>query len=79
MALTIRNKRTERLAQQVAKETGESLTKAIDIALAERLQRLKRRRHTPVEMQTLQDILQRVDELPIMDTRADAEILGWDE
>jgi antitoxin VapB len=79
MALTIRNERIERLAQQVAKETGESLTKAIEVALIERLERLKRRHHAPMLVQALEDILRRVDNLPTMDTRAETKILGWDD
>lgn len=79
MTLTIKNQRTERLAQQVAKETGESLTKAIEVALSERLQRLKSRFQGPIARQELDDIIRRVDSLPTQDTRPDAEILGYDQ
>lgn len=79
MTLTIKNQRTERLAQQVAKETGESLNEAIEIALGERLQRLKSRFQGPVAKQELDDIIRRVDGLPTQDTRPDAEILGYDQ
>ena len=42
MALSIKNDETERLARQVARETGESLTEAIQKALQERWERLRR-------------------------------------
>lgn len=42
MALTIKRAETEQLARQVARLTGESMTSAIEVALAERLQRLRR-------------------------------------
>src|SRR6185369_9283328 len=44
MALSVKNSTAERLARQVASETGESLTEAIIHSLEERLERLKGRR-----------------------------------
>jgi antitoxin VapB len=79
MALSIKNSETERLARQVARETGESLTQAIESALRERLERLKRRRRGRILNDKLEDILWRVDRLPTLDTRPADEILGYDE
>jgi antitoxin VapB len=39
MAMNIKNPETERLARELAKRTGESLTVAITIAVKERLER----------------------------------------
>lgn len=78
MALSIKNSETERLARQVARETGESLTEAIQISLEERLQRIKRRRHERIMTERLEDILRRVDALPTVDRRPEDEILGYD-
>ena len=79
MALSIKNSETERLARQVAQETGESLTVAIQSALKERLQRLKQKRPGRIMTTKLDDILRRVDSLPTLDTRPEAEILGYDD
>ncbi|MGH9682007.1 MAG: type II toxin-antitoxin system VapB family antitoxin [Candidatus Acidiferrales bacterium] len=79
MALSIKNRETELLARQVAKETGESLTGAIESALRERLQRLKRKHDGPTLAEKLDDILRRVDNLPTLDTRLENEILGYDD
>jgi antitoxin VapB len=79
MALSIKNDETERLARQVAREAGESLTQAIQVSLAERLQRLRQRRRQRVVTESLQEILRRVDALPHLDTRAEDEILGYDD
>jgi len=79
VALSIKNRETERLARQVAQETGESLTLAIQSALKERLQRLKQKRPAHIMTTKLYDILQRVDGLPTLDTRPEAEILGYDD
>jgi antitoxin VapB len=79
MALSIKNQVTERLARKLAKETGESLTETVHRALEERLERLPARRHGRVMAEKLQDILQRVDALPTLDTRPEDEILGYDK
>jgi len=78
MALSIKNPETERLARQIARETGESLTEAIQQALKERLRRLPERRRGRIMNEKLQDILRRVDTLPTLDTRPEDEILGYD-
>jgi antitoxin VapB len=43
MALNIKDPETERLADEVAELTGETKTRAVKVALDERLRRLKRR------------------------------------
>ncbi len=78
MALSIKNSETERLARQVAQETGESITVAIQSALKERLLRLKQKRSGHIMTTKLDDILRRVDSLPTLDTRPEEEILGYD-
>jgi antitoxin VapB len=42
MSMNIKNPETERLARELAKRTGESLTVAITVALRERLERQQR-------------------------------------
>ena len=78
MPLSIKNDETERLARQVAREAGESLTQAIQVSLAERLQRLRQRRQQRIVTERLEEILRRVDALPTLDTRPEDEILGYD-
>jgi len=78
MPLSIKNEQTERLARQVAEVTGESLTGAIQHSLEERLARLNQRRVSRVERESLEDILLRVDALPVLDDRSPEEILGYD-
>ena len=79
MPLSIKNDETERLARQVARETGESLTEAIQQALRERWERLKARRRNQALAGQLEDLLHRVDALPTIDSRPEDEILGYDE
>lgn len=79
MPLSIKNEATERLARQVAQETGESLTEAIQTALQERLERLSRQQQNRNLANQLREILRRVDRLPVLDSRSPDEIIGYDE
>ena len=79
MAINIKSVQAERLAREVAAKTGESLTGAIQRALEERLERLKQQRRSQIVLSQLEDILRRVDRLPILDSRTPDEILGYDE
>jgi antitoxin VapB len=49
MALHLNNPKTDRLARELARETGESLTEAVNKALEERLGRVGTRKATEVE------------------------------
>ena len=79
MALSIKSMETERLAREVAAKTGESLTCAIQKALEERLDRLRNQRRSQILAGQLEEILRRVDQLPVLDSRSADEILGYDE
>lgn len=79
MGISLKNDRAEKLARQVAAETGESLTEAIIHSLEERLERLKRRRSAPDLTETLMAISRRCSSLPDLDTRSADEILGHDD
>jgi antitoxin VapB len=79
MALNIKSIETERLAREVAAKTGESLTGAIQKALEQRLDRLRNERRTQILASQLEEILRRVDQLPVLDSRSAEEILGYDE
>jgi antitoxin VapB len=79
MPLSIKNPVTERLARQLAKETGQSITLAIQHSLKESLERLPDRRRGRIMSRRIEDILRRVDALSTLDTRPPDEILGYDE
>ena len=78
MPISIKNPEAEKLAREISKETGESLTTAITNALRDRLQRLRGRRHAKSLAQEVEDILHRVDSMPTLDDRPEDEILGYD-
>jgi antitoxin VapB len=79
MGISIKNARTEQLARELARETGESLTTAIRRALEERLERVEGRRSAQDKLRLARASLRRVDALPVLDARTPDEILGYDE
>lgn len=78
MALNIRNPNTERLANELARETGESKTHAVTLALSERLARVRREQCGHSLASELQTIAKHCAALPVRDPRAMDEILGFD-
>lgn len=79
MSLNIKNEEACRLAAQLAELAGESMTRAVTIALKERLQRVKRRLNRTGIAVTLMSIAQRCASRPVLDHRSPEEILGYDE
>jgi antitoxin VapB len=58
MALNIKDAETERLADEVAELTGETKTRAVKVALDERLRRLRRRVVRRDRAETLRRLLE---------------------
>jgi antitoxin VapB len=79
MALNIRNPETERLAEALAKLTGESKTEAVTHALRDRLGRLRRERAHRGLADELDEIALDCARLPVLDSRSPDEILAYDE
>ena len=80
MALSLKDAETDRLAREVAKLTGESLTEAVRTALAERLERERRRRGGARSLaERLDEIALHCASLPDYDTRTPEEIVGYDD
>lgn len=59
MTLNIKDPEAHRLATAVARETGETLTRAVTEALRERLERVRRQRHAKATTEELLAIGQR--------------------
>jgi antitoxin VapB len=79
MALNIRNAEAERLAGEVSRLTGESKTEAVTRSLHDRLERLRRERSSRRLADELDEIARHCAQLPVLDARAEDEILGYDE
>jgi antitoxin VapB len=78
MSLNIKDPETDRLARQLATETGESITVAAKIAIEERLARVRARRGANPG-QDLNEIIRRGRARPTADRRTSEEIVGYDE
>ena len=79
MALYIRNPEAERLAEALARLTGETKTDAVIQALRERLESIRRRRSGRRLADELDELALRCAGLPVLDALAAEEILGYDE
>jgi antitoxin VapB len=80
MALSLKDKETDRLAREVAALTGETLTDTIRKALTERLERERLRRGQPIDLaEQLEALGKGCAALPDYDTRSPQEIAGYDE
>jgi len=78
MALNIRNPEAERLAEALAKLTGETKTQAVTQALRDRLARLRREKTRRRLADELEEIARHCAGLPVLDSRQPDEILGYD-
>ena len=81
MALSLKDPETDRLAREVARITGESLTEAVRKALAERLQRERLRRGRPPRRlaDELNEIALHCAGLREIDNRSADQIIGYDD
>lgn len=79
MALFINNPDTERLARELARVTGQSITQAVNEALRDRLVRETGRGRDPALREDIRRIQEEVALLPVSDNRTPDELIGYDE
>lgn len=75
MALNIKDEETDRLARELASETGQTITEAVRDAIVARLDVARRRR---VRGGELDAVIARGRARRTLDERPEAEILGYD-
>ncbi len=82
MALNIKNPETERLARELARRRGQGITEAVTDVLrreVERERRKPRRDDKEKFHRDIDEIVQRFNELPVLDDRSPDEIIGYNE
>jgi len=79
MALVIDNEETEQLAEELARRTGQSKLEAITAAIRDRLSQLSSEEFRHSMEERLNQIALEYGSLPVVDSRTDDEILGYDE
>jgi antitoxin VapB len=78
MALSIKSEEADRLARELAAETGETLTDAVETALRERLDR-EHAKHGDSMRARLARLAADVAAMPVADDRTPEEIVGYDD
>jgi antitoxin VapB len=78
VALNIKDAETDRLARELARETGESITVAARTAIEERLARVRARRQAAPRAD-LHAIIERGRRRDTLDERGPDEIVGYDD
>lgn len=80
MPLSIKDPEADRLAREVARITGETITQAVVTSLRDRLEKERaRRRNIEAVVEDARAIADHFASLPVLDDRPEDEILGYDE
>ena len=79
MPLSIKSPEANELARKLASLTGESITEAVTVAMRERLLREERKQGSKdALLADIRAIAEHCAALPVLDTRSEDEILGYD-
>ena len=78
MALSIKSDEADRLARELAAETGETLTEAVETALRERLEREHARNAASMRVR-LARLAADAAAMRVADDRTPEEIVGYDD
>jgi antitoxin VapB len=80
MPISIKSPEADQLARRLAATTGETITDAVTVAMRERLEReLRKQQDTQRLIDDLRAISEHCASLPVLDSRTEDEIMGWDE
>ena len=79
MAPSIKHPEADRLARELARRTGETITEAVTLAIRDRLQRIRARKPGRSLVDELDEIATHCAALPVLDDRSPEDIIGYDE
>ena len=79
LPLNIKNPLADELARRLSRKTGHSITDVVIDALREQLRREEGRIAAPALAEQLLEVGRHCASLPDLDSRSEAEILGYDE
>jgi len=77
MALSIKDPEADRLARELSRLTGESITRAVVLALRQQVAQHRRRAQTSTRHEKLRALRESMRSLPVLDQRSADEILGY--
>ena len=75
MSLNIKNEATHRRARDLARLAGESMTEAVDRAISERLERIRRKNNRAAVVERILEIGRECSFLPVRDKRRPDEMV----
>jgi antitoxin VapB len=75
MSLNIKNEETHRRARELARLAGETMTEAVDRAIAERLERIRKTRNKAALVERILEIGHECAALPVLDKRRPEDML----
>jgi antitoxin VapB len=75
MSLNIKKEDTHRRAQELARLMGETMTQAVDRAVSERLERVRKTRNRRALAERFLEIGRQCARLPVLDKRSPEEML----
>jgi len=78
VSLNIKNELTHRRAKELARLAGETMTEAVDRAITERLQRIRKKRNKASLVERILEIGHECARLPVLDKRSPEGML-YDE
>jgi antitoxin VapB len=79
LAPSIKNAEAERLAKELARVTGTTVTASVIDAFEQALRRARGRKAAPSVREAILEVSERCAALPDLDARSAEEILGYDE
>lgn len=82
MALNIKNAETEKLVRELARRRGQGITEALTDVVRREVERERRKpqRQSYEEFsRAIDEIVERVERLPVLDDRSPDEIIGYNE
>jgi antitoxin VapB len=82
MALNLKNPEAARLARELARRCDQGITETVIIALREKLDRERAKRHPMLieaQMRRIDEVVERFNRRPVRDDRSADEILGYNE
>lgn len=75
MSLNIKNEETHRRARELARLTGETMAEAVNRAVVERLDRIRKKRNKAQLVERLLEIGHECAKLPVLDKRTPEDML----
>ena len=78
MSMNIKNEETHRRAKELARLADETMVEAVDKAIAERLERIRKRRNIKALAERMLEVGRTCRSLPVLDRRSPDDIL-YDE